>query len=141
MSPEALFVSGLTIITIPTIQFGGTFLLSQLGTRAAGYADNPLRRGMFTAGHAHAGVLVLLALIVQPLIDQSGLQGAVAWLVRFAFPAAAILISAGFFLSVASPTATKPGPLLRLVYVGATILAVALLVVGVSLVVSSGVFA
>lgn len=139
MSPEALFVSGLTIITIPTIQFGGTFLLSQLGSRAAGYMDNPLRRGMFTAGHAHAGVLVLLTLIVQPLIDQTGLAGAASWLVRFGFVVSAILVSAGFFLAVASPSATKPGPLLRLVYIGALLLAICLLIVGVSLVSTSGV--
>jgi hypothetical protein len=139
VSPEAIFTAGIILITVPTIQFGGTFLLSQLGSRAAGYMDNPLRRGMFTAGHAHAGVLVLLALIVQPLIDVSGLSGALAWIVRFAFPLSAVLVSAGFFLAVTSPTATKPGPLLRLTYIGALLLAISLIALAISLISASGV--
>lgn len=139
MTPEAILTSGIILITVPTIQFGGVFLLSQLGSRAAGYADNPLRRGMFTAGHAHAGVLVLLALIVQPLIDVSGLSGALMWIVRFAFPLSAVLVSAGFFLAVPTPTATKPGPLLRLTYIGALLLAIALIILAISLISASGV--
>lgn len=138
MSPEARIVSGLIIITIPTIQFGGVFLLYQLGKRVAGYIDNPLRRGFYTAGHAHAGVLVMLSLIVQPLVDQTTLPDALHWFTRLGPPSSAILISAGFFLSVPfSGDVTKPNGLIRLIYVGALVLASALIIVGIGLITAS----
>ena len=49
-------------------------------------------------------------------------------------PLAAILVPAGFFLSVLSPDATAPNMLIYLAYMGAVLLAVAVLVLGVGLV-------
>ena len=46
---------------------------------------------------------------------------------------AAILLPAGFFLSVASPDARAPSPLIYLAFAGAVVLAVALITVGVGL--------
>jgi len=47
---------------------------------------------------------------------------------------AAILVPAAFFLSVLSPDATSPNGLIYLAYVGAVLLAVGVLVLGVGLV-------
>lgn len=43
MSPEAKWVSGLILITIPTIQFGGVFLLSLFSRSMTSVSDNPAR--------------------------------------------------------------------------------------------------
>jgi hypothetical protein len=125
---------GVILITVPTIEFGGVFLLKMLRTREAGYMDNPIRQNLFRAGHAHAGVIVILSLICQVLADSIFLPDALAWIVRIGVPAAAILIPAGFFLSVAPPRSERPNGAIRLVYLGAVILAISVLILGVGLV-------
>jgi hypothetical protein len=56
--------SGVILITVPTIQCGGYFLLTSLMDKTSGYMDNPLRQNFFRAGHAHTGVIVILSLFV-----------------------------------------------------------------------------
>ncbi len=65
MSPAARLMSGIILIIVPTIQYGGYFLLTSLMNASSGYMDNPLRQNLFRAGHAHAGVIVILSLICQ----------------------------------------------------------------------------
>jgi hypothetical protein len=125
---------GVILITVPTIEFGGVFLLKMLRTREAGYMDNPIRQNLFRAGHAHAGVIVILSLICQVLVDSIILPGPLAWIVRIGVPAAAILIPAGFFLSVAPPRSERPNGAIQLVYLGAMVLAISVLILGVGLV-------
>jgi hypothetical protein len=123
MTREARLMSGIILITVPTIQFGGYFLLTSLVNKASGYMDNPLRQKFFRAGHAHAGVIVILSLVCQMLADSAVLPEPLVWLVRIGLPLAAILISAGFFFSMLPPTATQPSGAISLIYVGAVILA------------------
>ena len=125
---------GVILITVPTIEFGGAFLLKMLRTREPGYMDNPLRQNLFRAGHAHAGVIVILSLICQVLVDSIILPGPLAWAVRIGIPAAAILIPTGFFLSVARPRSERPNGAIQLAYLGAVVLAVSVLILGVGLV-------
>ena len=40
----------------------GVSLLGFISRRSPGYLDNPVRQKLFRAGHAHAGVLIILAL-------------------------------------------------------------------------------
>jgi uncharacterized membrane protein YphA (DoxX/SURF4 family) len=61
----------------------------------------PFQQAFFRAGHAHAGVLVILALVTELLADAARLSGALSVLARDGVWAAAILVSAGFFLSAA----------------------------------------
>jgi high-affinity Fe2+/Pb2+ permease len=67
-------------------------------------------------------------------VDDANLSTAMKWLVRGSIPIAAILVPAAFFLSVLSPDATSPNELIYLAYVGAVLLAVGVLVLGVGLV-------
>src|SRR5260370_20958041 len=99
---------GIILITVPTIEFGGAFLLRMHQTREAGYMDNPIRQDLFRAGHAHAGVIVILSLICQVLVDSIILPDALAWFVRIGAPATAILVPLGFFLSPGPPRADRP---------------------------------
>jgi hypothetical protein len=124
MTREARLLSGIILITVPTVQYGGYFLLTSLMDKSSGYMENPLRQNFFRAGHAHAGVIVILSLVCQVLADAAVLPDPLMWLVRIGVPLAAILISAGFFFSVLPPTATQPSGAVSLIYVGALILAV-----------------
>jgi Ni,Fe-hydrogenase I cytochrome b subunit len=63
MTREARLLSGIILITVPTIQYGGYFLLTSLTDKSSGYTENPLRQNFFRAGHAHAGVIVILSLV------------------------------------------------------------------------------
>ena len=73
MTREAKIMAGIILITVSSIQYGGYFLLMSLMDRASRYIDNPLRQNFFRAGHAHAGVIVLLSLICQILADYATL--------------------------------------------------------------------
>ena len=80
------------------------------------------------------GVIVLLSLVCQMLADSAALPISFLWFVRIAVPFAAVLISAGFFFSVLPPTATQPNGAVSLIYVGAVVLAVAVVSLGIGLV-------
>jgi Ni,Fe-hydrogenase I cytochrome b subunit len=133
MTREAKLISGITLIVVPTIQYGGYFLLTSLMNKNSGYMENPLRQNFFRAGHAHAGVIVLLSLICQMLADSARLPISFLWFIRLGVPLAAVLISAGFFFSVLPPAATQPNGAVSLIYVGAVVLAVAVVSLGLGL--------
>jgi len=133
MTREARLMSGIILITVPTIQYGGYFLLTSLMNKASGYMENPLRQNFFRAGHAHAGVIVILSLVCQILADGAVLPDPLLWFVRIGMPLSAILISAGFFFSMLPTTATQASGAVALIYAGAVILALTVVTLGVGL--------
>ena len=98
------------------------------------YTQNELRQDLWRAGHAHAGVWLVLSLVALRYVDEATLSEGMRWVVCLALPAAAILMPLGFFLSVLSHEATEPNALIGLTYVAGVVLAVGLLVLGVGLV-------
>jgi hypothetical protein len=134
MTRDAKLMSGIILLTVPSIQYGGYFLLTSLMNKSSGYMENPLRQNFFRAGHAHAGVIVILSLICQVLADSATLPNSVTWMVRVGVPLAAILMPLGFFLSVASPTAIQANGTVALIYVGAIVLAISVVTLGIGLV-------
>lgn len=133
MSPASKLLAGLILVLVPTIEFGGLFLLWMTGRREPGYHDNPVRRALFRAGHAHAGVLVILALVALLYIDQTSFSDSIKTLVRWGLFAAPLLVSGGFFASVAHPRSERPNQLIVLTYLGATVLAACVITLGVGL--------
>src|ERR1700683_3946892 len=101
MNRDARLMSGILLITVPTIQYGGYFLLRLFSGQMPEMKPTPLQTSFFRAGHAHAGVLVILSLICQIFVEHAALGPGFAWLVRIGIPLAAILIAAGVFLLVA----------------------------------------
>jgi hypothetical protein len=133
MTREATLMCGIILITVPTIQYGGYFLLTSLMNKGSGYMENPLRQNFFRAGHAHAGVIVILSLVCQMLADAAVLPRPLLWVVRIGVPLSAILISSGFFFSVLPPTATQASGAVALIYAGAAILAFSVVTLGIGL--------
>ena len=133
MTFEAKLMCGIILMTIPGIQFGGYFLLKVLTGGHKRLELNDFQKSMFRAGHAHAGVLVILSLICQLLTDQAALSPTLAWLVRAGVPSSALLISGGFFFSAMGKGVTKPNGLISLIYLGIVVLALSLVMLGVGL--------
>jgi len=127
-------LAGVLLVVIPTVMYGGLSLLFFLTRGAPGYVDNPLRHDLFRAGHAHAGVYLVLSLVMLRYVDEAMLPPFWKWIARIGAPIAAILIPAAFFFSVASPAAKEPNALINLAYVGAAFLATAVLTLGVGLI-------
>src|SRR3989337_3641479 len=133
MSSQSRLVAGVLLILLPTVEFGGASILSLL-IGDPEYAQNQLRQDLWRAGHAHAGVWLVLSLVTLRYVDEAALSEGMRWVVRLAFPAAAILIALAFFLSALSPQTTEPNALIYLAYVAGVVLAVGLLVLAVGLI-------
>ncbi len=133
MVPESRRLAGIILILVPAVAFGGASLLSMILGQAPGYMDNALRQDLWRAGHAHAGVLLIFALVLLRYADETNLRGAWMWLARHGVPVAAILMPVGFFLSVLSPDATQPNALIALVFAGGLFLVGGVLTLGIGL--------
>lgn len=135
MSPATRLMLGVTLLTVPTIVYGGLTILGVLTSGAAGLAAptlSPLQQALYRAGHAHAGMLVVLSLFLQVALDHARLADGVVWSARVGAPLAAVLVSAGFFGVAHLPQARG------LLYGGAATLVYTTLVVGVGLLRSLG---
>ena len=81
MSRESRRIAGVLLVILPTVMIGGVSLLSLLVWEPA-YAANQLRQDLWRAGHAHAGMLLVLSLVVFGTLtrhacqtEQNGLSG------------------------------------------------------------------
>lgn len=132
LSRESKIVCAILLIVVPTIMYGGATLLGILTEGGAGLkpgelALNETQWALWRAGHAHAGVYVILSLILQPLVDETSLSAILKWVARLGAPAAAILLPAGFF-----GLAFIPG-FKWAMYLGMICLAVSVLLTGIGL--------
>ena len=132
LSREARLVSGVILLTVPAIMYGGVTLLGILTQGSAGFAPaglqlNDMHWALFRAGHAHAGVWLIFSLVLQVLLDSAVLGSALRWLARLSAPAGAVSISGGFFGLALVPEFQW------LVYAGAALMAVAVLLAGAGL--------
>jgi hypothetical protein len=136
MDPVLTIVAGATILSVIGIMSGGTFLL-RIATR--GLPFNGLQKSFFRAGHAHAGVLVILGLVSVLLTSAAGAAPVWQW-ASVGVLASALLIPGGFFLSVLGQDPQRPGRAIALLWAGVVVLAASLLAVGVG-VIAAGVAA
>jgi hypothetical protein len=131
MTNATKMIAGILLIVMTTIEYGGTFLLGVLSGKYA--VSTEFQRSMFRAGHAHAGVLTILALVALLLTDQAGLSAPIGWAVRIGFAAAPVLVSAGFFGAAIRSGSTRPGGLIALLWIGVFVLGGSLVMLGIGL--------
>ncbi len=125
--------AGILLLIFPTVLWGGISLLGLLLGAEHGYTDNPLRQNLWRAGHAHAGVLLVLSLVILRYVDEARLSDRMKGLVRSGTPVSAILIPMAFFLSVPLPESTEPNALICLAYVGFAVLVFTFITLGIGL--------
>jgi len=100
LSRESKIICGVLLILVPTIVYGGITLLGIVTQGSAGMSPGDLslsetQRALWRAGHAHAGVFVILAILLQLLVDQATLSKSFKWLARLGAPIASVLVPAG----------------------------------------------
>lgn len=134
MTRESKKTSGFILLTVPSIIYGGYFLLTILGGQQDSLELTNFQKSMFRAGHAHAGVLVILALVAQIFTDYSSLSLGWKWITRISFPIAAIAISLGFFSAAIGKQINEPTDLIVILYAGMAILIMGLLSLGIGLI-------
>ncbi len=130
MSDETRILAGILLLSLVTVETGGLYMVKLWRSRG-GATD--FQVGFARAGHAHAGVLLVLSLTALLYADTASLSGAWNWVARSGVPAAAILMPAGFFASSMGEGRTKPNSLIAVVYTGAVVLALGLGSLGVGL--------
>jgi hypothetical protein len=121
---------GAVLLAVIAVGYGGTFLLNVVTGRAE---TNDLQKSFFRAGHAHAGVLITLGLLVVVVTSTDGVPG---WAHEFSSGVlyAAILMPAGFFLSVIGHDPQRPNRLIILLWLGVVSLTIGLLAAGIGLI-------
>lgn len=122
---------GILLLFLVTVESGGYFLTKLVRGHAAA---NELQRSFFRAGHAHAAVLLVLSVLLLVVLDGVALAAPLGVLARNGVPAAAILMPAGFFLSVVGRDPRRPNAFVALLWLGAAALTAGLLAAGAGLV-------
>ncbi len=130
LSDESRILAGILLLSLVAVETGGLYML-QIVRGAA--EVTPFQEKFARAGHAHAGVLLILALLCQVLADSTSQTGALDWLSRSGVAVAALLMPGGFFFSSMGAGRTQPNRLIVLVFAGALLLALGLTSLGIGL--------
>ena len=130
LSEDSRTLAGILLIALVTVETGGLYLVRIVTghERVTSFQEKFAR-----AGHAHAGVLLVLALVCQPFVDATDLEGGWGWLARSGVAVSALLMPGGFFFSSMGRGRTSPNRFIVLVLAGALLLAVSLLTLGIGL--------
>ncbi|MFC7449333.1 hypothetical protein [Rhodococcus daqingensis] len=131
MDPILTIVVGVTLLTVVGIAFGGTFMLRVISGKQGA---NALQKTMFRAGHAHAGVLVTLGLVVALLTQVAGVSPGWSATGSILVLTSAIFVPTGFFLSVIGTEPERPNAWIRSVWIGFGVLVAGLIVAGIAVI-------
>lgn len=131
LQPHTAIFIGILLLSLVTVESGGLFLLRIHGGTVPA---NHLQKAFFRAGHAHAGVLLILSIVILGLIDRITIPGGLHLVAKLGVPVAAILMPAGFFFSVMGRDPQRPNGLIALIWLGAISLALGLLTSGIGLI-------
>lgn len=121
----------IALLSLVSVEYGGWALLGFLTGRGQ---LGEFREKFFRAGHAHAGVLLVLSLVYFLYLDRTGYSTGVRWLAGLLLLVGIIAQSGGFFIHLAlgEPDRSSLGTVVT--RSGALLLAVALVVLAIGLI-------
>ena len=107
MPPTRVLSVG-SVPSLVSVEYGGWALLGFLTGRGQ---LGQFREQLFRAGHAHAGVLLILSLVYYLHLDRTGYSDRVKWLAGGLLQAGIFAQSGGFFvhLGLGQPNRSSPG--------------------------------
>ncbi|OPG14727.1 hypothetical protein [Microbispora sp. GKU 823] len=120
------------ILSIVTVEFGGHALLRFVTTDRDRLGA--LRERFFRAGHAHAGVLLVLSLVYLLYLPRAGFPDGLEWLCGAALLAGVLAQSGGFFLHLGIGEEGRTSYGTALTRTGALLLAAALIALAAGLI-------
>jgi len=121
----------IALLSLVTVEYGGWALLGFLTGRGSLGA---FREQFFRAGHAHAGVLLVLSLVYFLYLDRAGYSTGMQWLAGLVLLAGIIAQSGGFFVHLAVGQEGRRSSGTVLTRTGALLIATALIVLAVGLI-------
>ena len=95
MEPTTV-LPAIALLSLVTVESGGWALLGFI-TKRRGTLE-PFREQFFRAGHAHAGVLLVMSLAAFAFFDRADLSEGAQWLLGFVLLAGVLAQSGGFFV-------------------------------------------
>ncbi|MEM5773994.1 MAG: hypothetical protein AAGU05_03255 [Anaerolineaceae bacterium] len=110
-------------IAIPTVMYGGYALLGMLTRNGL----SEFQQTYFRAGHAHAGVLLLMSLLYHHYMEQTSLSPGIKVASSAVLLVGILAQSGGFFLHMAIGQPGQPSAGTTLTILGAVLLAAAVL--------------
>ena len=131
MDPIKLFTV-IALISLPTVMFGGYSLLRLSSVKKL----TPFQETYFRAGHAHAGVLLVLALVSLVLLNGTDLSTGVRWLFCVLLLIGILAQSGGMFLNAFTGQAGVWSRGNTLTVAGAGLLAVSMIILAVGVIIT-----
>ncbi len=121
----------IALLSLVSVEYGGWALLGFLTGRGN---LGKFREKFFRAGHAHAGVLLVLSLVYFLYLDRTGYSNGVRWLAGSLLLVGIIAQSGGFFIHLwlGQPDRSSLGTVVT--RTGALLLAVALVMLAIGLI-------
>jgi hypothetical protein len=119
------------VLSLVTVEFGGWALLGFL-TGREGLSD--WQKSFFRAGHAHAGVLLVLSLVYVLYLPRAEFSDGLEWAAGSMLLAGVLAQSSGFFLHLAVGRPGEPSAGTKLTRAGAALIAAALVTLAVGLI-------
>ena len=120
----------IALLAAVTVTSGGYFMTQVVTAKVP---TTPFQTSFYRAGHAHAGVFIVLGLVCLVLTEATALSGGWAWLACTGVLVAAIVMPAGFFFSAMGSGRTRPNRWVVLLAVGAAFLIAGLATLGIGL--------
>jgi hypothetical protein len=120
--PRLRMFSIIAWIALPAVMYGGYALLGLLTRDGL----TPFQQTFFRAGHAHAGVLLLLSLLYHSYLEQTTLRPAIKVAAVVVVLVGILAQSGGFFLHMAIGQAGAPSLGTTITTMGAVLLAAAI---------------
>jgi hypothetical protein len=130
MAPTQVF-SIISLISLPTVMYGGYSLrrLLESGDRLSEF-----QRTYFRAGHAHAGVLLVLSLVYYQYLAATTLADTAKWIACVVVLIGILAQSGGFFLHMATGQPRRSSSGTTVTTIGAVLLAAAMLYLAYALI-------
>ncbi len=119
-------------IAIPTVMYGGYALLGMLTQGEL----TPFQQTFFRAGHAHAGVLLLMSLLYHHYMEQTNLSPAIKVVAAVVVLVGILAQSGGFFLHMAIGQPGVPSLGTTITSLGAVLLVVSILILVYGLIIT-----
>ncbi|WP_432051427.1 hypothetical protein [Streptomyces xiamenensis] len=122
----------ITLFSLVSVETSGFILLRLISANRKELG--PAREQFFRAGHAHAGVLLILSLVYFLYLDRTDWGGFLQWLFGIMLLVGLLALSGGFLVHMlyGAPERTTPGVVLT--RVGGPLIAAALIALAIGLI-------